>query len=472
MATIFGTNATEVLNGTADDDLIVGLAGADFIFGQAGDDRILGGSGIDGLNGEDGNDVLIGGTEDDAIFGGDGDDTSIWRNGDGSDFIRGGDGQDKQIISGSLADGDSFILEEDSGLGQALFSRDNLGLFQLRIDTVETIQVAGNGGNDRLVVSDLSSTPVEKVIFLGGDGDDALIGDSATTDLTFIGGAGVDFASGGTGDDRLLGGDDNDQLFGNDGNDVIIGGKGDDDIEGGNGNDIAIWNNGDGSDNVIGGAGNDTQRFNMDDGSGDQMTLDASSAIATFARTNLGTFAVDMQGIERVVVVGKQGDDQLAVDNVEDAGVAAVHFTGGNGQDVVTTAAGSSARMIVNGSDGDDTLTTGDGFDVLIGGNGQDFLDGGAGRDRLIGQGGDDTMTGGADRDVFVFTPGGNNDRITDFEDGVDLVRFNNATFTFADLNISDSGADLRIATPDGDSVTLLGLAGTTLTAADILVVP
>lgn len=165
MATILGTQATEVLNRTADDDVIIGFAGADFIFGRDGDDRILGGSGIDGLNGEDGNDVLIGGTQDDAIFGGDGDDTSIWRNGGGSDFIRGDDGQDTQIVSGSLTDGDNFNLDQDAGLGQALFSRSNLGLFELRIDTVETLRIVGNGGDDNLVVNDLSSTSVELVTF-------------------------------------------------------------------------------------------------------------------------------------------------------------------------------------------------------------------------------------------------------------------------------------------------------------------
>lgn len=470
MATIFGTNGIDNIVANPEADLIVALAGNDFVEGQGGDDRILGGDGLDALNGQDGNDVLIGGLGNDALFGGDGDDTFIWRNGDGSDFIRGDAGTDKQVVSGALEAGDTFTLGTGAG-SQAEFSRENLGLFTLTLETVETMRINGNGGDDSLTVGDLSGTDITQVIFDGGEGNDALLAAGTTTRVVLSGGNGQDFAVGGSANDRLLGGNDVDQLFGGDGDDQIIGGKGNDDIEGGNGNDIAIWNNGDGSDNVLGGAGNDTQRFNMDDGSGDQMTLEAAGGLATFARTNLGQFSVEMQSVERIVVVGNQGDDQLAVDNVEDGGVTALHFSGGAGQDVLTTAAGTSARMIVNGGDGDDQLTTGDGIDVLVGGTGQDNLDGGAGRDRLIGQAGDDTLTGGADRDVFVFTQGDNHDRITDFEDGVDLLRFNGATFTFADLNISDSGADLRIATPDGDSVTLLGLAGTTLTEADFVIV-
>ena len=260
------------------------------------------------------------------------------------------------------------------------------------------------------------------------------------------------------------------QLIGGAGNDRIIGGKGDDDIEGGDGDDFSIWNNGDGSDLVLGDAGNDTQRFNMADGPGDEITLSGDAGVATSARTNFNQLSVEMVDVERIVVTGLDGDDILTLDDAEDGGIFSVNFAGGNGQDKVLIDPASSVRVIANGGEGDDQLNGDAANDVLIGGGGQDLLVGNDGRDRLLGQAGDDTLTGGGGRDVFVFTPGGNNDRITDFEVGSDLIRFNLATFVFDDLNISDSGGDLRIQTPDGDSVTLLGLAGTTLTAADVLV--
>ena len=114
----------------------------------------------------------------------------------------------------------------------------------------------------------------------------------------------------------------------------------------------------------------------------------------------------------------------------------------------------TTVRVIADGGEGDDQLNGGAANDVLIGGAGQDNLVGNDGRDRLLGQAGDDTLTGGAGRDTFVFTPGSNNDTITDFEIEQDIIRYNLATFVFDDLNISTSGGDLRIATPEGDSIT------------------
>jgi hypothetical protein len=66
-------------------------------------------------------------------------------------------------------------------------------------------------------------------------------------------------------------------------------------------------------------------------------------------------------------------------------------------------------------------------------------------------------LTGGIERDVFVFDPNNGDDVITDFEDGVDVIRFNNVTFGFADLAIGDDGGDLLITTPAGDTIRLRG---------------
>lgn len=103
---------------------------------------------------------------------------------------------------------------------------------------------------------------------------------------------------------------------------------------------------------------------------------------------------------------------------------------------------------------------------MLKGGGKADILDGGAGRDLLQGGKGDDTLHGGAGADVFVFGANSGTDRVMDFEDGKDVLRFEGQAGGFAALVIADQGADLMI-THDGGVIMLLGEAGTTLSAAD-----
>jgi len=57
------------LNGTNANDLILGSAAADRIRGRQGADCILGGDGNDNLRGDRGGDVLLGGNGDDALWG-------------------------------------------------------------------------------------------------------------------------------------------------------------------------------------------------------------------------------------------------------------------------------------------------------------------------------------------------------------------------------------------------------------------
>jgi Ca2+-binding RTX toxin-like protein len=74
-------------DGTNAGDLILGSAGPDNINGRQGNDCIVGGDGNDVLNGDQGNDVLIGGAGDDDLDGGPGNDD--WCYGDsGTDTAR------------------------------------------------------------------------------------------------------------------------------------------------------------------------------------------------------------------------------------------------------------------------------------------------------------------------------------------------------------------------------------------------
>ena len=122
----------------------------------------------------------------------------------------------------------------------------------------------------------------------------------------------------------------------------------------------------------------------------------------------------------------------------------------------------SSAADVVNGTDASDTVRAGSGNDTVKGGEGNDVVYGGHNRDRLLGEGGDDflngdssndkiiggtgadTIVGGGgddilyggltnqrqtgifddatDTDVFVFGRADGNDKVWNFQDGIDTI--------------------------------------------------
>ncbi|WP_204623614.1 Hint domain-containing protein [Crenalkalicoccus roseus] len=73
-----------------------------------------------------------------------------------------------------------------------------------------------------------------------------------------------------------------------------------------------------------------------------------------------------------------------------------------------TSSGGSSAPagLIIEGTDGHDTLLGSSGDDILDGGGGNDLLIGGAGNDLLIGGPGRDTIWGGPGNDLLLGGPG------------------------------------------------------------------
>jgi Ca2+-binding RTX toxin-like protein len=83
VATIAGTDGSDVLSGTPARDVIAGLGGDDTVSGGAGDDVICGGAGNDTVNGGKGNDKLFGGDGNDKLYGR-----------EGPDLLYGGAGND------------------------------------------------------------------------------------------------------------------------------------------------------------------------------------------------------------------------------------------------------------------------------------------------------------------------------------------------------------------------------------------
>lgn len=254
----------------------------------------------------------------------------------------------------------------------------------------------------------------------GGDGADGIAGEQGN-DVLF-GDAGNDYILGGDNEDTIDGGDDNDSLFGDAGFDTISGGKGDDSIDGGAGIDTV--HGGDGNDYVVGGS------------DGDNLFGDAG---------NDALFGGD--GVD--VLAGGEGADSL------DGGADADYLYGNAGDDWLV------------GQTGNDSLFGGDNTDVLFGGEGADSLYGDAGNDQLDGGTGADILSGGAGADVFAFAPGWGDDRIQDFEDGVDLVAIVDPSLTaFGQLVITQVGADTLIAYA-GNSITLVNTQAANLSSSD-----
>lgn len=169
------------------------------------------------------------------------------------------------------------------------------------------------------------------------------------------------------------------------------------------------------------------------------------------------------------VIAGRSSDDSLF---------------GGDGNDIVM---GNAANDGVFGENGNDRLFGGEGDDTVLGGAGNDALWGNAGDDRMMGGSGDDMlvggvgtdyMTGGTGADAFVFQASGGNDRVIDFETGVDTLVLS-STITGQQITPQDvqsmittsPGGNAVIDLGDGSSITIVGIDGTGISPNDIVVV-
>jgi Ca2+-binding RTX toxin-like protein len=281
---LFGGTGSDTISGLNGADTIHGLGGADNLNGDAQDDTLIGGTGEDNLDGgtgddhldgQDGNDTLVGGDNDDHLegggenddlignkgfdhmSGGGENDTFIWTNGDGNDVDDGGSGQDILNIFGSEDSGDIFRLDPENAQTTLVFQRENLVPFNIQISNMETVNISGEGGDDRLTVGNLDGVGITALVFDGGDGTDTL--DTTANQgvkVLAVGGAGADFFFGGPGVEELHGGDGADHFFSGAGDDIIDGAEGNDQIFTGSGNDTISA--GAGTDVIVAGPGDDT----------------------------------------------------------------------------------------------------------------------------------------------------------------------------------------------------------------------
>jgi Ca2+-binding RTX toxin-like protein len=218
-------------------------------------------------------------------------------------------------------------------------------------------------GDDGSAERTFQRADIAEIAVNGGDGDDLVRIDEANGAVnagiptTLLGGDGDDTLAGGSGAETLRGGDGNDSIDGNRGADVGLMGDGD---------DIFVWDNGDGSDVVEGQDGHDTMVFNGAAGA-EQFDLSANGRRLRFFRTQ-GAITMDTAGVEQVDVTALGGADTATVNDLTATDVNEVNV------DLAGTLGGAAGdgqpdRVIVNATDGDDTIdVSGDAGGVKVSG--------------------------------------------------------------------------------------------------------
>jgi Ca2+-binding RTX toxin-like protein len=499
-----GANDTLAINAQGGDDHITattlpaGIARLT-IDGGAGDDTILGSQGADTLIGGDGDDFVFGDNGNDIANLGAGDDVFQWDPGDGNDTIEGGDGADKMLFFGAnIAERVDIVANG----GRVSFIRD-IANVTMDLNDVETIEFRALGGEDNIVVGDLSGTDITRVdIDLRGPNGG---GDGAADTVTVNGTQGADVI-GVTGDagginvfglqadvnvffqevanDRLTlngqGGDDvidargleadgiqltvngglgKDVIYGSEGNDFINGGDGDDTAVMGAGDDTFVWNPGDDNDTIEGQDGFDTMLFNGANVA-ESIDISANGGRVTFFR-NIASVVMDSDDLERIDFNALGGADSITVRDLSGTDVTEINVRLAS---TIDGSAGDGAADTVTAfaTSGDDVaLVVGDASGVtVLGLPAQINVTGGeSANDRLVisGQAGDDvieasgvaagavalTLDGGAGDDILV---GGAGDDVLLGGDGDDVLVGGPGN------DVLDGGA--------GDNVVIAGFAG------------
>ena len=141
MATFYGNDIRNFIDGTSFRDVIYGFGGDDVLYGNDGHDDIFGGTHDDLMSGGFGSDLLSGGSgwDDlfgnagfDDLFGGSGDDRLL--GGSGDDNLVGGSGQD--MLTGGTGR-DAFIFDFAAESQTGFFNRDVVTDFTADADVID-----------------------------------------------------------------------------------------------------------------------------------------------------------------------------------------------------------------------------------------------------------------------------------------------------------------------------------------------
>ena len=241
--------------------------------------------------------------------------------------------------------------------------------------SLTSIGITGGGGNDTIVMGEMTPAAFPALIGVGVSTADA---DADTVNGSFFGetltGDSLDTINGGGGDDMISGAN---SASGGDGDDTFMeisslasGGSGDDRF-------IQFTSTG----GIEGGAGTDSWELDFD-----QSTLGVGNTTVAFVIDGSG-LSVDI------------ADDGMPAQTVAASGIEQVYITLLRQGVQTYDGSGFPGTQHVRGVSGVDTITGGAASDVLYGGSGNDVVTGGAGVDILGGGSGDDTINS---RDGFA----------------------------------------------------------------------
>ena len=346
-----------------------------------------------------GNDEVWAGAADDRVSGGTGDDT-----------IHGGAGKD--TLHGEAGDD---TIHGDAGNDRIYGGAGN--------DHIETgagsDTVFGGAGDD--VVDDRADTETaSRNIILGEDGHD-----------TIMMGAATDWVDAGAGNDTVWGGAGDDLLYGEAGDDVIEGGAGDDEIAGGHG-----------SDRISGGAGDDVIATGgmTDDGIASHDTAHGGGGDDLF---------MPSADFDNATILGGE-TDEVKGDTI-DLGASHRFAHGATYSSPVrdyrldlSDADAESGRI----TDGTGTWTYGEIENLRLGAGTETLrLADGSGDDRVFGF---EAPTQAADGSYTA----------KDLIDVSDMTDADGFRINTDDVTVSDDGAgNARLAFPNGETLTLVGVA-------------
>ena len=130
------------------------------------------------------------------------------------------------------------------------------------------------------------------------------------------------------------------------------------------------------------------------------------------------------------------------------------------------TAQGGRGNDVIYGGGWVDMLYGGRDDDTLHGDSGADRIGGASGNDRLDGGYGNDILTGGSGHDRFEFYVLSGSDRIQDFENGIDLIMIDDVSYS--DLRITSAGNNTEIRYAD-DMITLVDVKSWKISADDFI---
>ncbi|MEH2312492.1 MAG: calcium-binding protein [Nostoc sp.] len=447
-----------------------------FYFSSSGNNTLNGGVGNDTLRAEysTGNNLLCGGNGNDylstsgyligyfngeifdassgnnTLNGGAGNDTLRAEYSTGNNLLSGGDGNDSFYVNAKSSDtAPSNLVTQtvDGGKGDDLLRIDysnatggitttfnpttnigsiTAGISRVSYKNIERLNILGTAYDDNIVGSNgndtLSGGVSGKDTIDGGKGDDLLSVDytNATGRITTTFNATTNIGSI-TAGTNLVNYKNIEQLN-------ISGTAYDDNIIGNNGNDTLSTGSG-GKDTIDGGKGDDLLSVDYSGATGGITTT--FNATTNIGSITAGTYGVSYKNIEGLNITGTRYADNIVGSNGNDTisggySDSGDTIIGGAGDDRLNIDGNNylSGNNLLDGGDGNDTLTASQAYDaknILIGGNGNDILIGGKGNDSLYG---------GSGIDTFVFNtydlPPNSGNRVYDFNATNDVIGISN----------------------------------------------